>query len=385
MAVQLLLLGATGHIGGAVLDDLLTSHPEVKVIAQVRSEKDSATLKAQYPSKLQTLVGSYNDAALSAAVGASSIVINAGPDATNEENIRALLTTLAGSIATDKPKFYIGTTGAALIWGSPDGNSEARTWDDVADIDDILALQNVTHATSDHIVQSANKLSPLLHTALVSPTFVSGISPSRKRPTPLIFPDWLHVIETLGAGVTINGGRNVTTFVEVKKLARLYVHLVEDALERLSSPSSSAAPDGLFLETWGPKAYYFAASLEIPFHALTADILLPALKKHGASYMTGEEGPKITDLSSTKPAAELIAKRHVGEPGAEIWSAHIAEGFGINMRVRGSRAEKAFGLKGFRWVDGSDTIVFSKEAGNDADLEESVRVFLKLEGKAEPE
>ncbi|KAM7218498.1 hypothetical protein V8F06_006102 [Rhypophila decipiens] len=387
MATQVLILGATGHIGGAVLDDLLNTQPDVTVVAQVRSDKDSNVLKSQYSqfeSTLQIVVGSYNDPALNSAVQAASIVINCGPDATNEENIRSLLSTLASSITANKPKFYIGTTGAALIWDSPSGNPDARTWDDVADIDDILALPDtVTHAIPDRIVQSAaEKLNPLLQTAMVSPTFVSGISPSVKRPTPLIFPDWIHVIKTLGAGAVINGGKNRTTFVEVKKLARLYTLLVGDAQVRLStSPATSKSEE---VETWGPKAYYFAASLEIPFDKFMSDIFLPALKKHGAaSYLKEEEGVEIKDLPTTKIAADMIATRHVGEPGAEIWSSHIAEGLGINMRVRGSRAEKVFGGQGFSWTDDTDgrkNIEFDKQIGNDAALEESVRVFLEIEG-----
>ncbi|KAM7183546.1 hypothetical protein V8F33_013518 [Rhypophila sp. PSN 637] len=385
MATQVLILGATGHIGGAVLDDLLNTQPDVTVIAQVRSDKDSNVLKSQYSrfeNTLQIVVGSYNDPALNSAVQAASIVINCGPDAANEENIRSLLATLASSITANKPKFYIGTTGAALIWDSPSGNPDARTWDDVTDIDDILALpDSVTHAISDRIVQSAaEKLNPLLHTALVSPTFVSGISPSSKRPTPLIFPDWIHVIKTLGAGATINGGKNRTTFVEVKKLARLYTLLVADALSRLSSTSPATSKSEV--ETWGPKGYYFAASLEIPFDKFMSDIFLPALKKHGASYLK-DEG-EIKDLPSTKIAADMIATRHVGEPGAEIWSSHIAEGFGINMRVRGSRAEKVFGGQGFSWADADGkSIKFDSDKqtgyGNDAALEESVQVFLEIE------
>ncbi|KAK4208256.1 hypothetical protein QBC37DRAFT_453408 [Rhypophila decipiens] len=391
MVTQVLILGATGHIGGAVLDDLLNTQPDVTVVAQVRSDKDSNVLKSQYSqfeSTLQIVVAGYNDPALNSAVQTASIVINCGPDATNEENIRSLLSTLASSITANKPKFYVGTTGAALIWDSPSGNPDARTWDDVTDIDDILALPDtVTHAIPDRIVQSAaEKLNPLLHTAMVSPTFVSGISPSVKRPTPLIFPDWIHVIKTLGAGATINGGKNRTTFVEVKKLARLYTLLVGDALARLglslsSTSSPSATSKSEVVETWGPKAYYFAASLEIPFDKFMCDIFLSALKKHGASYL--EEEVEIKDLPATKIVADMVATRHVGEPGAEIWSSHIAEGFGINMRVRGSRAEKVFGGQGFSWTDNTDgkpeSIEFDKQIGNDAALEESVRVFLEIE------
>ncbi|KAK3312249.1 hypothetical protein B0H66DRAFT_644513 [Apodospora peruviana] len=387
---ELLLIGATGHVGGAVLDKLLIIFPDLQIVALVRLEKDADDLKNQYArhmANLRTVVGDLDDVPfLESLATHATIIINCAPDVTFGPGISALLKGLASSIAEqgsgpNSPRFYVGTSGAAIIWDAATGSAEARAWDDVSDIDDILAIpDSLTHAATDRIVRSANTLSPLLHTAIVSPSFITGISPSAKRPTPLIFPDWLHVVKTLGSGLVVNGGLNRSTFVDVRQLARLYVCLVGDGLERLSSASkangqhekNATGTTSDVVETWGPRAYYFAASLEVSMREFMTDILLPALKKHGAPYI--KSTTDLKNLRGTNTAADIIMERHGAGLGAELWSGHIAEGFGVNMRVRGTRAEKVF--EGFRWQEG-------KEFGGDAGIDEAVGLFLDLEKKGE--
>ena len=72
-------IGATGNIGGAVLEDVLKTYPDVTVVAQVRSEKDSDILKnqyAQYGENLQTVVTGDNSDALKKVTESASIVIS---------------------------------------------------------------------------------------------------------------------------------------------------------------------------------------------------------------------------------------------------------------------------------------------------------------------
>ncbi|KAM7221235.1 hypothetical protein V8F06_003410 [Rhypophila decipiens] len=381
MASKVLLIGATGNIGGAVLDSLLKDYPGVTVIAQVRSEEDSTILKnqyAQYNKTLQIVVAASIDSeALKKAAESAAVILNCGPDVAQENNINNLLSTLASSI-TDQPKFYVGTTGAASIWDEPVGSPEARTWDDVSDIDDLLAFpESVLHIEHDRVVQRANDLHPLLHTALVSPTTVVGVSPSLKHPTPMVFPDWLHVVKTLGAGVTVNGGKNKTNFVHVKTVAKLYVLLAADGLARTLSKETIADASSK-PETWGPKAYYFAGSLELSFHDFMAEFLLPALKEYGAaapSYFDSNTNttPKFQDLPDVDKIAAIIGPRYASFPGGDIYTQVIAGAFAINMRAKGSRAEQVFEDKGFKWAG------VEEGDAKDQGIAEAVKAFCELE------
>ena len=49
-------IGATGHIGGAVLDLISSEYPGVSILALVRDEQKSERLVAKYP-RVSTLIG----------------------------------------------------------------------------------------------------------------------------------------------------------------------------------------------------------------------------------------------------------------------------------------------------------------------------------------
>jgi len=53
---EYLRIGATGHIGGAVLDLITSEPPELSILALVRDEQKSERLVAKYP-RVSTLIG----------------------------------------------------------------------------------------------------------------------------------------------------------------------------------------------------------------------------------------------------------------------------------------------------------------------------------------
>ncbi|KAK3324528.1 hypothetical protein B0T19DRAFT_231973 [Cercophora scortea] len=356
MDAQVLLVGAMGHIGGAVLDQLVQAHPDLPITALVRSRKDADILAKQYAhAKVKQAIGTLDDTALlEDLAGEANIVINCGPDVIYGAGITALL---RGQSAQQTHTFYIGTTGAASGWDAPTGRGGARIWDDVANIDELLAQpDSVTHIATDKLVLAAN--SPQLHTALVSPCFVAGVSPSQTHPTPLVYPDWLGVMEAVGGGLVIAEGANRTSFVDVKHLAGLYVRLVGDALSQLREEGSRPFTTAEGVQIWGPRAYYFGVNGEMTLRELMEDHMVPSLEKHGVPWLKTKE---IQEVSLDR-ITEAIFARLGGVEGAELWSSHLAEAFGVNMRVKGTRAEKALG---YVW-DGS----------GDSGIGESLAVFL---------
>lgn len=56
-------LGATGHIGGAVLDLLITSYPKISINTLVRTSELGHELVARYPN-VTTIVGDLNSYAV---------------------------------------------------------------------------------------------------------------------------------------------------------------------------------------------------------------------------------------------------------------------------------------------------------------------------------
>ena len=72
------------------------------------------------------------------------------PDITHEEGINAILRGLG---ARETKGYYIHTSGAALIWDTPDGSKPGtKIWDDVADIDTITTMpETATHSSTDKV------------------------------------------------------------------------------------------------------------------------------------------------------------------------------------------------------------------------------------------
>ncbi|KAK4223580.1 hypothetical protein QBC38DRAFT_512307 [Podospora fimiseda] len=351
--VQILLVGAGGHIGAAVLEALSSANLPIRITALVRSNDDLRHLNDRYNGRADPLLISLNDtSSLIDQASKTQIIINCAPDVPNTSGISTLLSSLS---TTPHPhKFYIATSGAARIWSSPDPSTPGdKIWDDLIDLPNFPI--NTTHAATDIQVQSAN--SPSLHTAIVSPCFVIGKSPSKSHRTPITFPDLHHVTRSVGAAWSVGPGENLVSFVDTFELANLYVLLVEDALEVIGDDTQ------LRREVWGEQAYYFGESgMEISFRGFMQKEMIPAMKMNeGSKGWIKEDGVKELELED---AVQRIMTRMGGVEGADLWSRHIAEGFGTAMRIRASRARKYLGWK----------------TGGKVDLGEAVEAYIELVG-----
>ncbi|ESZ91498.1 hypothetical protein SBOR_8127 [Sclerotinia borealis F-4128] len=249
---KIFLIGATGHIGGAVLDLVYPKYPNAEIKALVRDEKKGEVLVGKYP-RVKVVIGDFKTLdILTREAKEADLVINAGPD--HEEDI-AITAILAG-LANHSPKtYYIHTSGAALVWDSPDGTQPGtKIWDDVIDIQGLKSFPSTTvHATTDALVFAA---APDTNVAIISPTVVYGLSPSSIHPTPITLPPLIDVLTKLNSGFTLNTGVNVQGYIHVLDLAQIYLLLIDDALKN----PSSADP-----KKWGPESYYFGASEDLSF------------------------------------------------------------------------------------------------------------------------
>lgn len=149
-----------------MLDFLYNEHPHSIFEVLVRSEDKAKRLRAKYP-RVQTVVGDLEDyASLEAGAERADIVINAAPDITHDKGIDAILRGLTSS-SRDRKGYYIHTSGASCIYEDAEPGKEPRVWDDIADIDELLALSpNKTHIVTDNAVRAASSKA---HVAIVSP------------------------------------------------------------------------------------------------------------------------------------------------------------------------------------------------------------------------
>ncbi|KLU93031.1 hypothetical protein MAPG_11972, partial [Magnaporthiopsis poae ATCC 64411] len=128
---SILIIGATGHIGGSVLAGLKELNLDARVTALARSEKDFQVITDIYPG-VKCVVGSMNDLqTLEQESSKADIVINTSPDVPYEAGIRVILAALAVPRTPHRETFYIHTSGAANTWTEPTGQPSDRVWDDV--------------------------------------------------------------------------------------------------------------------------------------------------------------------------------------------------------------------------------------------------------------
>ncbi|KAH0424862.1 nucleoside-diphosphate-sugar epimerase [Colletotrichum camelliae] len=351
---QIFFVGGTGHIGGAVLELLLQQHADAKVKVLVRDEAKAERLVSKYP-QVSTVVGDTgNFELLEKCSKEANIVINTSPDITHDAGIKAIL---AGLKAREGPKgYYIHTSGASLIWDEPAGSKDARWWDDIKDIKDILAFKGEahTHAVTDKIVRDA---APDVNVAIVSPGFVGGMSPSIEHPTPITTPAIFLTARAMKTGWQIAEGENTHAWIDVSDLARIFLILIGKAI--------NGASDSEPFELWGPEAYYFATGEDISF-AKFMKHLVPILKQHGVIESEEVKSVSVVEAARTSMGGSDYDPDDTPPP-PDTWAMHIAIMYGINMRVSASRMEKL----GWKAEKGSVVDTFS----------EVVTEFLKREKK----
>ncbi|GKT47667.1 uncharacterized protein ColSpa_07848 [Colletotrichum spaethianum] len=341
--VHVFFVGGTGHIGGAVLDQLLQKHADAKVKILVRDEAKAARLVDLYP-QVEYVVGDARDLeTLEKCSQVADIVINTAPDITHDEGIKAILSGLKTRRSTNNKKpYYIHTSGASLIWDEPTGSKDARWWDDIADIRDISAFKSVddTHAVTDNIVRDA---APDVNVAIVSPGFVGGMSPSIEHPTPITMPAILLTARAFKSGWQIAEGENTHAWIHVLDLARMYLILVGKAID----VASESKPFSI----WGPDAYYFGTSEDISFGNFMRHLV------HVIKDQEVIESTEIKSVSVAEAARASIAgsdyNPNTSPPPPDTWAMHIAIMYGINMRISASR------MKMLGWNAEMGTIVDS--------------------------
>jgi len=161
-----------------------------------------------------------------------------------------------------------------------------------------------------------------VNVAIVSPAVVYGISPSIEHPLPITLPDIMNAIKFKNSGWTIGPGNNISSYIHVMDMARVYIMLVSHALDPTLPVQTS--------DIWGPKAYYFGSSEELSFLEYMTSIM-KVLRKH--NYLHTDQILQI----DVKQAANATGASTTTQP-ADSWASHIALLFGCNTRVRSTRA-----------------------------------------------
>jgi nucleoside-diphosphate-sugar epimerase len=298
MAPRIFLLGASGYIGGTVLNHLAKSHPDYDIVALARTPTQAETIKTTYPS-ITTTIGSLDTSDVLVTEASRSSIVLQLADADHNAGTDALITALASAKA--KKKFYIHLSGAAnlLDLTLAPGLPAPRSWTDTTDLPTISTFPHTQiHAAIEQRITAfgVSNAAQGLRVAIVSPPGVVGIGtgPLKKGASSYV----ARVLERKRAFV-VGEGSNVFDRVSVHDLASAIGALVEAAVKELGGQMPVA--------DWNEEGYYFVTSSHpSPPQAEYASTVARILREKGALESEELDRIDVEEASKLHPYGAIM-------------------------------------------------------------------------------
>ncbi|KAJ3150036.1 hypothetical protein HDU86_006760 [Geranomyces michiganensis] len=264
---KVLLTGATGYIGGTVLDALIKTG-NYDITALVRDDERAAAVTRALPS-IKCAVAGYTDySAMEAAAAAADIVVHTAESADQMDAAKALIRGLKRSSGSS-PRVYLHTSGTGVLsdqaMGGP-ANPHVHSDVDMTDIDALADSQ--PHRSVDKVILEAAGNNNNLRTAIICPPLIYGLGSGAFNTHSQQVPALIKAALKQGRAVHAGAGDNLWPNVHVRDLGRAFVTVLERVLA--NDPHAPVNRHG----------YYFVENGEHNFRALVSDIAL-ALEKRG--------------------------------------------------------------------------------------------------------
>ncbi|KAF2175102.1 NAD(P)-binding protein [Zopfia rhizophila CBS 207.26] len=318
MGSKLFITGATGYIGGSILDTIVTNHPEYDITVLLRSVP--LNFSTRYPN-VKIIKGDYDSFdILAEAASQANVVVHNG----NSDHPPSLNALIAGLLRRSTPGFLIFLSGTGMLsdWQSETylGKLNPKIWSDIKDMDEITSRpDSELHRITEKIVQeAAAKHGDKLKTAIMCPPDIYGRGKGLAKTGSVMVPVFVNEAKNVGRVFYTGQGTNTRGWVHIDDLMRLYLKVVE------------AAAGGGGNADWGKEGYYFASTQEISQLDL-AKATGKILKKH--NIIDNEEPVQI----SLEQVDAMLKGRSIPKISRYL--------FASNSRTRPERAEKLFGYK----------------------------------------
>ncbi|KAI5121374.1 hypothetical protein M0805_001187 [Coniferiporia weirii] len=267
---SVLILGATGYVGGSLLIALKQAYPSYTLTALVRSPASFFAVTAAGATPVQ---GTFSEhAKISALAADADVVINTG-DSDDDGLIQAILTGLRrkydGGCGTGA---LIHTSGTGLFLdGKKDGMAdlEGKIWDD-GNEDVIKSITPaMLHGSSDVSVMKAGE-EGYLNTFIVCPPLIYGVGTGPTVKTSNFYKYFINSVLKFKHGYIIGDGSNIIDMVHVSDVVALFVLVFRKAVEANLSLLASS-----------PYSRYYIASARTINHKTIMSNIAGVLHKKG--------------------------------------------------------------------------------------------------------
>ncbi|KAL6405077.1 hypothetical protein AUP68_11920 [Ilyonectria robusta] len=289
---SIFLTGASGYVGGQVLQELSRSHPEYTIAALIRDGEVAKRITAIFPN-VRAVVGSLDDS-----------------DLASNNHLGSFQAIERGLAKRESPSFWIQISGAsALAAGevsSPSfepGSASSQIYDDV---DDVAAIRSLVRAhparvVDNYLLDVAAK-NPSIKTALVMPPIIYGVGEGPINQRSIQILTLCKVALERGRAVTVGKGESRWGSVHVGDIAKLFASLAEAGAKKNQDEA-----------LWGENGIYLAGVGELRI----------AREAHNKGYISTVEVESVykPEMDSLLPAAAVLFgsnARSKARRGAEL-------------------------------------------------------------------
>ncbi|KAH8821857.1 hypothetical protein F5884DRAFT_851066 [Xylogone sp. PMI_703] len=307
---KLFLTGATGYIGGSVLEGIVKKYPDLEISALQRSP--SSEFKTRYP-QVQIVVGDFDAFdVIEKATIAADIVIHMG----DIDHLGCASAILSGLSKKTTPSFLIHLSGTGCIadvseqtW---EGKADPRIWNDIEEIDAIYNLPDSAghHINDKKIMDASNEL---VHTAIICPPDIYGQGTGVGNKGTYMVPEYVKVLLEKKEAFYLGAGENYRAVTHINDVVDMFLLLLGEALK------------GGGKAQWGKEGFYFAVSDEVKWIDAAK-----AINKLGVEQGWLPAGSKAVSWTKDQVDQSMSWWR----PGVALYI------WGSNSRAESARAKK---------------------------------------------
>ncbi|KAA8650812.1 hypothetical protein EYZ11_006200 [Aspergillus tanneri] len=308
---RIFLTGASGYIGGDVLQALRSAHPEYNLTVLLRDDAKVAVISKSYPD-VRVVLGDLDSTSLIEEEARQADIIVHAASSSHIKSVEAIARGLARRDGSS-PGYWIQVSGASAlsisdIVNSTYGQGTDKVFSDVDGANEVRDIihQNAAKRAIDNFL--LNLAGP--KTALVLPPIIYGQGRGVIKQRSVQIPELARVAIQTRTAVQVGKGENTWSNVHISDITDIFVKLIEKAVQ---------AEDG---NLWNKNGIYFAGNAMVSFKRIS-QLVAEAVHNLG-----------LADSTSVK---------ELDHDEADRLSAHAGILWGTNAQQNSQRARQVLG------------------------------------------